>query len=415
MSRLFFISTIVVFLCLGGNVPLPSAEKQNEDTLPDESAFRIQYRQEAGVPMFNKIPFLNRYFISTSVTDGPFLWEEGYERRTAVVSPDGKWLLTGVNQDILYMNQRDHGWISLWSLVDPKDYKRALVPVRDLRNSYIDWMTVTQDSSQFFAFFRPSGNYEPGVIKQYDLKSGEEIREVASQVFGVMGCVSPDGRQLCVATLASLEFWDVSSGEKIRSLPFTETEKVFELRFSPDGRFVYAGTKTKKILVFDLQEGKQENSIDVESDQFCFDVTSDGKNLLIVENTLLSEPNRYQPRIKLYDLVAAEILRESDLPLSENDSCTIEVVSFSEKDHALHYAGSMKTERKSEIEFKTILGKFVLEDENQNWQNVPYESLPLNAVGKNLLRNSVSRKIHLSFYHERAVAVDAELPKKKVY
>lgn len=60
---------------------------------------------------------------------------------------------------------------------------------------------------------------------------------------------------------SSLILWDIISGEKLKTME-TGTTDVWTLDFSPDGKHVISGSNAGKILIFSVESGKQEQTLD---------------------------------------------------------------------------------------------------------------------------------------------------------
>lgn len=60
---------------------------------------------------------------------------------------------------------------------------------------------------------------------------------------------------------SSLILWDIASGDKIKTMETGSTD-VWTLDFSPDGKHVISGSNAGKILIFSVETGKQEQTLD---------------------------------------------------------------------------------------------------------------------------------------------------------
>ncbi|MCL2348089.1 MAG: hypothetical protein FWC50_07475, partial [Planctomycetaceae bacterium] len=105
------------------------------------AAFRD--RKEFGVPLFNKIPILNKYF-SNSAVSKDFVWSNRFGG-VAVVSPDGHYLVTGSQS------------LDLWDLESPEKSRPDFANLGPMEfelkpdNPIIPqlcWLAFTQDGSQ---------------------------------------------------------------------------------------------------------------------------------------------------------------------------------------------------------------------------------------------------------------------------
>ncbi len=416
-----------LFAVFGCSTSVPRTPKP----MSFEDSFRHRGRAEYGTPFYNKIPYLNRFFMNTAYGYGDFVWDDELGNSTVLVSPDGRWLLTGRRSpDISYRTNR--GMVSLWSLTDPDSHLPEIVPFDD-RSASVDWLAFTPDASEFFVFRRPSGNYKPGMLKRYARVDGKELQTISESLAAQTGGVSPDGRKLVALTLNSLEVWNAADGEKIGSVPLGETVGVHAIRFSPDSRLLFVGCATNKINVFDLEHGKCVASLPTtdakltDSDtpavqlgrfnepQYRFDVSPDGKTLLIAQAGENLPDGKPGGRIQIVEIGSWRLLREIEPKLDEMilyeiqaDEMVlyeIQAVGFSPEGDKIYCAGfaSHKFENAKLVE--TFLGEFDLTGSEGAWSAIPYETLPLHPIGKRLLMHPDGSDMMLTTSYER-VGID---------
>lgn len=60
---------------------------------------------------------------------------------------------------------------------------------------------------------------------------------------------------------SSLILWDIATGDKLKTMETGATD-VWTLDFSPDGKHVISGSNAGKILIFSVENGKQEQTLD---------------------------------------------------------------------------------------------------------------------------------------------------------
>lgn len=60
---------------------------------------------------------------------------------------------------------------------------------------------------------------------------------------------------------SSLILWDIVTGDKLKTLETGATD-IWTLDFSPDGKHVISGSNAGKILIFSVESGKQEQTLD---------------------------------------------------------------------------------------------------------------------------------------------------------
>jgi RNA polymerase sigma factor (sigma-70 family) len=95
-----------------------------------------------------------------------------------------------------------------------------------------------------------------GVIRLYDVATGQELRELSVRGGISTLTFSPDGRLLASggwASDSSVAVWDVVTGKRLRE--FTgHRGRVLALTFSPDGRRLVSGGEDTTALVWDVSE-----------------------------------------------------------------------------------------------------------------------------------------------------------------
>jgi RNA polymerase sigma factor (sigma-70 family) len=116
--------------------------------------------------------------------------------------------------------------------------------------------------------FSPDGKILAGMcngnILLWDATTGRELRRLKVMVRGRDTRpfdFSPDGKTLAVVeTVKSIDFFEVASGKKLRTLPvpsgFGPLLMIPILRFAPDGKSLALTVGTDKVAVVDAQSGK---------------------------------------------------------------------------------------------------------------------------------------------------------------
>ena len=146
MSRSIF--PVVVLLILFSVTASAQQKVSPKKVSPNDRYAVFKSRAEYGVPLSNGIPVLSRLF-SKSVVENSYVWDD-ILTSAAVVSPDGRWFLTGTCE----------GEISLWDFEEPEKSRPHYIDLDDMvRKSFPDlkrptssqvvWMSFTQDGSRF--------------------------------------------------------------------------------------------------------------------------------------------------------------------------------------------------------------------------------------------------------------------------
>ena len=110
--------------------------------------------------------------------------------------------------------------------------------------------------------------------------------EFAAQVHGGLA-LSPDGKKVaggvCMTADGEVRVWDVPSAELLKKLPVKGME-FFAVALSDDGKWVAGGGRLRsgrgKVVVWDLQTGKETLSLKQLAEVWCLLLTTDGKRLV---------------------------------------------------------------------------------------------------------------------------------------
>ena len=215
MSRFFLLAVIV--LSLSGMV-----SAQTKKAAPDPHQAFKHRGVEYGVPMFNKIPFLSRYFTCTSVTEEGYCWDFS-GTNIGVVSPDGRFFLTGTQ----------NGQISLWNLHEPEKSRQNYLSIKNLESSWggirrevilcrITDLAFTQDGSRFVV----------KVVKDYEFQNHE------------------------------IRLYETETGNRLRSIEFPEQTSIHQYALSPCGRYLACfGLEQNSLFFFRVYDLESKTTI----------------------------------------------------------------------------------------------------------------------------------------------------------
>jgi len=392
-----------------------------------EDGFRRMTRVDAGTPILNKIPYINRLF-SNSAFERNFIWEDPtfmVQNTAAAVSPDGKYLLVGKDNG---------GAVSIFNLLDPADRHIDLVPSRndgqfkDLEvengkisfnfdktkpvGSVVAWLQFTPDASAFLVYriVRQTNAPNTEIMELFDRATGQLLRTIPIEPKFKAGAVSPDGRFLLAAGASSLEYWDLTNGQKVGSVPLYGIGELSDLRCTPDGRFVLLVPTVGNVRVYDFTSITEVASLLVRDTRAMIDISPDGQVLAVVSPNLeiMSKVNVFwiagrsaddADWVELYPFgLPSHCIQRYEIgtwtPLPEIKSVSdkketryiFNNVRFSRDGSRLVAIGESRHDGKKGIELRRGLFEFDLRFPDSDWRSVDGgDALPLHSDGKFLL------------------------------
>lgn len=400
---------IIVILILGcSSVPTPPADIPWEKPPTLEDRFCIPITLVAPKESaWNKVPFMSgKAGYDFIKRPGAFVWDA---RNTVdVVSPDGRWFLGAVSireeaqkegpEKKKKDKKKEPGRIYadrviVWDLTDP-EAEPVKYSFYDETTRGVSWVAFTPDSSAFLVYRQTL----PGSLTLHDRTTGKIIRKIPITDPMTAGTISSDGQTVALAMSRSIELWNLTSGQRTALIMTDKNSGFAQLRFSLDGRFLFAATPAKSVKVFDLTMFNEIASIPV-GIPCSMDVSPDGHCLLIcsaTENKSLEvgdgsgvETQKdwasfgFGNKFQFYEIGSWRLLRE-ELP-ANRQQFDFRNVRFSWDAQALIAAGLKYDADNDSVFPKTVLCRYDLHQVGGNWTELDYKTLPLHPEGKFLL------------------------------
>jgi WD40 repeat protein len=228
--------------------------------------------------------------IVTDVRDGSskFTLHDSWNVDAVTYSPDGKYIATG----------NALGQIKLWDASPVNGYKSKEIPAQQQE---ISGLAFSPDGTRIAT---ADGSYINPIPNIWPLAGGSPLklisadnalhpdRNISSIAF------SPDGKDLISGMFepknCTVIFWDAVSGEQIKTLddPYCkdhEKKVIFDVAYSPDGKYVAAAEGEKRAVIWDLQTGEITHELSV-GENFVYSVafSPDGKLLAAGNEDMLT-------------------------------------------------------------------------------------------------------------------------------
>lgn len=138
------------------------------------------------------------------------------------------------------------------------------------------------------AIFTPDGREAlvstPTGMYFYDVETGEQVRSITTEQGNQYLTYSPDHRYLIssgpITAAQEAYLWDARTGELLR--PFTGlTRDITSMTFTPDGRYVVAGSDDKVVVFWDVETGEVRQRLTGHTARiYALAFSADGRTLL---------------------------------------------------------------------------------------------------------------------------------------
>ena len=164
----------------------------------------------------------------------------------------------------------DGNTIKLWSLTNTSEPQAILSGHTDAVKSI-----AFSPTGELLA----SADLDSQVIL-WDLPSRTKINSFEASTLAI--AISPNGHYLATA-YRQLKLWDIRNPKEIvegERLPHDETEKLWTVDFSPDGKWLACGDENGNLKIWDLQHRKLVQSVKADSDQILSVQFSTDSNFL---------------------------------------------------------------------------------------------------------------------------------------
>ncbi|MGD8455584.1 MAG: WD40 repeat domain-containing protein [Anaerolineales bacterium] len=151
--------------------------------------------------------------------------------------------------------------------------------------------------------FSPNGGTLASGEALWDVESKQELHTLErSNQLPASVAFSPDGSIIAVALFEHpIEFWDVDSGQVVRTFQKLSDNRAVRIEFSPDGTLLAAGVKDGTVKLLDIESGEVVDSLGYsgESDIHDLAFSPDGRLIAAVGRT---------PVVQLWDVASGELV-----------------------------------------------------------------------------------------------------------
>src|SRR5262249_51543632 len=101
-----------------------------------------------------------------------------------------------------------------------------------------------------------AAGHRDGTISVYDLETGRLARSLPLGVHCKTYAFRPDGRQLAVAFASKVQVWDLKSGQVVREIPSEVMGGIVHLAWDPDGK-ILATANNSGVHAWNVSSGTQ--------------------------------------------------------------------------------------------------------------------------------------------------------------
>ena len=163
----------------------------------------------------------------------------GYGTQFAI-SPDGKWV--GFGEDNRTANiYKTSGWEKAYSFTFEEGWCGGCMTL----------VAFTPDSQ-----FALMASYK-GAVKKYDLKTGQLVKRYQENVGDLSAlAISPDGKNIMIATKTEIFVWDNESGKELYKITPGLPEDINETIFTLDSKKLLITCNDNTAVVWDLAKNK---------------------------------------------------------------------------------------------------------------------------------------------------------------
>jgi len=228
--------------------------------------------------------------IVTDVRDGSskFTLHDSWNIGTVTYSPDGKYIATG----------NAMGQVKLWDASPVSGYELKEIAAQQ---QAISGLAFSPDGTRIAT---ADGSYIDPIQNIWPIAGGSPLKLIGTNnalhpdrnISGI--AFSPDGKNLISGMYeiknCSIIFWDAVSGEQTKILddPYCKDHEkvlVFDVAYSPDGKYVAAAEGEKRAVIWDAQTGRIMHELSV-GENFVYSVafSPDGKFLAVGNEDMLT-------------------------------------------------------------------------------------------------------------------------------
>ncbi len=130
------------------------------------------------------------------------------------------------------------------------------------------------------------------VITVQDASNGQELHAFPFKGFGEIATFSPNGKILAFGTRefqkgSEVTLWNIDTGKEIQRFK-AGTQRIKGLSFSPDGKWLAAGSQDKSVLIWETDTGRQLYRTEHEEPVQAVTFSTSGKLLAIATRTKIS-------------------------------------------------------------------------------------------------------------------------------
>lgn len=235
----------------------------------------------------------------------------------ATISHDGKYLLTGSSEQ---------NNVKVW---DTETGQLVNILLSDGASGNVWDIAFNKNNQHVIAGIGMRGFPSEGYLVEWDLTTGQMVRQITTDSTARSVAFSPDGNTILTAVYESLEgtfgmlmatsivtLWDAQTGQELQRF-VAGFNTLPSIAFSPDGRLFVSASYDQRLILWDIETGEIVHRLTGHANRIHdVEFSSDGKHLLSASEDGTLRYWDIRNGSEIYDLPTAHLSRVSNVTFS---------------------------------------------------------------------------------------------------